>query len=76
MHDGGDSEYLVCINILHVVANRLTIVYKPFINSYLCFKLHFIKAMHFPLKTLYIYMLNKNSLVIKKCEANQKPQWL
>ena len=23
-----------------------------------------------------IYMLNKNSLAVKKCEANQKPQWL
>ena len=22
----------------------------------------------------YIYMLNKNSLAVKKCEANQKPQ--
>ena len=22
------------------------------------------------------YMLNKNSLAVKKCEANQKPQWL
>ena len=22
------------------------------------------------------YMLNKNSLTVKKCEANQKPQWL
>ena len=21
-------------------------------------------------------MLNKNSLAVKKCEANQKPQWL
>ena len=24
----------------------------------------------------YNIMLNKNSLVVKKCEANQKPQWL
>ena len=23
-----------------------------------------------------IVMLNKNSLAVKKCEANQKPQWL
>ena len=23
-----------------------------------------------------ILMLNKNSLAVKKCEANQKPQWL
>ena len=25
---------------------------------------------------IYIYMLNKNSLAVKKCEANQKAQWL
>ena len=25
---------------------------------------------------MYICMLNKNSLAVKKCEANQKPQWL
>ena len=25
---------------------------------------------------MYIRMLNKNTLSVKKCEANQKPQWL
>ena len=26
--------------------------------------------------TFVHYMLNKNTLGVKKCEANQKPQWL
>ena len=25
---------------------------------------------------IYSYMLNKNGLAVKKCEANQKQQWL
>ena len=31
---------------------------------------------YFNLDVRVTYMLNKNSLAIKKCEANQKPQWL
>ena len=32
--------------------------------------------MHFSQFSQVKYMLNKNSLAVKKCEANQKPQWL